>query len=424
MLICLLGTTVHISMRPIRFTVGAREGKARTGTLHTPHGDIQTPAFVPVGTMAGVKGVLPDALSSLGSQVVLANTYHLYLQPGEALVEEAGGVGSFMNWKGPTITDSGGFQVFSLGAGYNPPEVVREEDKNREVDGVTVFDEDVQTQHGKLAIIDEEGVTFTSHLDGSLHRFTPERSVEIQHALGADIFFAFDECTSPSAPFEYQKEAMYRTHRWADRSLKAHRQNISANNAQGIYGIAQGGQFEDLRRESTRAIADMGFDGFGLGGSFSKKYGESMLELVLRTLDELPEEMPRHGLGVGEPRDLLLGIAYGVDTFDCVSPTRHGRHGVLYTKDGQINLFNERWKQDFRTLGDVALAGTLPSGSEHFTLAYVAHLLRSNEMLGQIIASMHNLAFLTRLVDGARAAIEEGRFAAYQSAFMHQYYGA
>ncbi|MEK7101002.1 MAG: tRNA guanosine(34) transglycosylase Tgt, partial [Patescibacteria group bacterium] len=196
-------------MRPVRFTITAREGKARAGVLSTPHGDIQTPAFVPVGTKAGVKGILPAQLETLGSQVVLANTYHLYLQPGEKLVEDSGGLGKFMGFTGPTITDSGGFQVFSLGAGFGKRfQTVREDDKNREEEGVTLYDEDVQTQHGQLAIIDEEGVTFTSHIDGSLHRFTPERSVEIQHALGADIFFAFDECTAPDAPYEYQKEAM------------------------------------------------------------------------------------------------------------------------------------------------------------------------------------------------------------------------
>ncbi len=411
-------------MRPLSFSILAREGKARTGVLSTPHGDIRTPAFVPVGTKAGVKGVLPTQLATLGSQVVLANTYHLYLQPGEELVAQAGGLGKFMGWSGPTISDSGGFQVFSLGAGFGKNFItVSEEEKNATDQGVTMFDEDVQSQHGQLAIIDEEGVTFTSHIDGSVHRFTPERSVEIQHKLGADIFFAFDECTSPNAPYEYQKEAMYRTHRWAERSLKAHRQNIEANRAQAIYGIAQGGQFEDLRRESTKAIAEMGFDGFGLGGSFSKKFGESMLTLTLEALEELPETLPRHGLGVGEPGDLLLGISYGVDTFDCVSPTRHGRHGVLYTKSGIVNVMNEKWKNDFTTLGELSLPGTPANGSETFTMAYLAHQLRSGEMLGQIIASLHNLAFLTRLVDGAREAIEEGRFAEYRAEFVREYYG-
>jgi len=409
-------------MRPISFSITAREGKARAGVLSTPHGDIQTPAFVPVGTKAGVKGILPEQFASLGSQVVLANTYHLYLQPGEDIVKQAGGLGKFMGYAGPTITDSGGFQVFSLGAGFGKNiHTVQESEKNREVEGVTVFDEEVQSQHGQLAIIDEEGVTFTSHIDGSLHRFTPERSIEIQHALGADIFFAFDECTSPTAPYEYQKEAMYRTHRWAERSLKAHRQNIDANNAQGIYGIAQGGQFDDLRRESTRAIAEMGFDGFGLGGSFSKTNGESMLTLTLEALEELPEGLPRHGLGVGEPGDLLQAISYGVDTFDCVSPTRHGRHGVLYTRTGTINLMNEKFRTDFTLLGELSLLGGVPEVRD-FTCAYVAHLLRSGEMLGQIIASMHNLAFLTQLVDGAREAIQAGTFAEYRAGFVREYY--
>lgn len=411
-------------MRPVRFSINAREGKARAGVLSTPHGDIQTPAFVPVGTKAGVKGILPTQLEALGTQVVLANTYHLYLQPGEGLVDQAGGLGKFMGWQGPTITDSGGFQVFSLGAGFGKNiQTVHEEDKNTQDEGVTMYDADVQSQHGQLAIIDEEGVTFTSHIDGSLHRFTSERSVELQHKLGADIFFAFDECTSPEADYEYQKEAMYRTHRWAERSLKAHRQNIEANNSQGIYGIAQGGQFPDLRRESTRAIAAMGFDGFGLGGSFSTKYGESMLQLTLEALDELPEELPRHGLGVGEPGDLLMAISYGVDTFDCVSPTRHGRHGVLYTKNGTLNVQNEKYKTDFRTLGELALPGTLPSGSELFTLSYLAHQMRSGEMLGAMIASLHNVAFLTRLVNGAREAIQNGTFAQYRAEFVREYYG-
>lgn len=385
----------------------------------TPHGIIRTPAFVPVGTKAGVKGVLPTDVASLGAQVVLANTYHLYLEPGAGIVKDAGGLGAFMGWQGPTITDSGGFQVFSLGAGFGKRITrVTEEEKNREVEGVTMYDEDVQTQHGQLAVIDEEGVTFTSHQDGSLHRFTPERSVELQHELGADIFFAFDECTSQSEPFEYQQEAMFRTHRWAERSLKAHRQNIEAKRVQAIYGIGQGGQFEDLRRESVREIGRMGFDGFGLGGSFSKKGGKSMLPLALSVLDELPEGMPVHGLGVGEPGDLLEGIAGGVDTFDCVAPTRHGRHGTIYTRRGPITLTNERYRTDYGPLDPEAV---IP-GTEAFSRAYVSHLLRSGEMLGQTIASMHNLGFLIGLVDGARQAIEEGRFAAYREDFVRDYY--
>lgn len=418
-------------MSALSFSIGSRDpaSRARTGVLSTPNGDIKTPAFVPVGTKAGVKGVLPEQLQALGAQVVLANTYHLYLQPGEETVCEAGGLAQFMGWMKdgkhmPTISDSGGFQVFSLGAAYEGKGKkimrVREEDKNVSADGMTMFDEDVQTQHGQLAIIDEEGVSFTSHLDGSLHRFTPERSVEIQHKLGADMFFAFDECTSQTESYEYQKEAMYRTHRWADRSLKAHRQNIEANRIQAIYGIGQGGQFEDLRRESTKAIADMGFDGFGLGGSFSKENGKSMLPLALSALDELPETMPIHGLGVGEPGDLLEAIAAGVDTFDCVAATRLGRHGSIYTKHGTVHLKSEKHKNDFTPLDPK----TIVPGTENFTRAYVSHLLRAQEFLGQSIASIHNLGFITQLVDGAREAIQNGTFTQYREDFVRSYYSA
>lgn len=403
--------------RPIAFAIGAREGRARSGVLTTPHGVIETPAFVPVGTKADVKGVFPSALKALGAQVVLANTYHLYLQPGADIVKAGGGLASFMNWEGPTMTDSGGFQVFSLGAGFGK-KVSKFSAENASVDeGVTVFDDDVVSQHGQLAIVDDEGVTFTSHHDGSLHRFTPERSIEIQHALGADMFFAFDECTAPTESYEYQKEAMYRTHRWAERSLKAHRQDIEANRRQGIFGIAQGGQFDDLRMISAREIGAMGFDGFGLGGSFSKKYGDDSLESALRMLDEIPPEMPVHGLGVGEPTDVLLGIAHGVDTFDCVAATRIGRHGSIYTRRGIRHLRGEDYRTDYGPLDPE----TIVPGTEGFTRAYVSHLVRSKEMLGSIICSIHNLGFILSLVDGAREAIKEGRFAAYRDSFVSGY---
>ncbi|MHB1769672.1 MAG: tRNA guanosine(34) transglycosylase Tgt, partial [Minisyncoccota bacterium] len=348
-------------MGAISFTVEARAprsgsrsgtsaGKLRAGTLTTPHGVIRTPAFAPVGTKANVKGILPDTLSALGAEVVLANTYHLYLQPGEKIVQEAGGLGKFMNWHGPTMTDSGGFQVFSLGAAFGKTisKFTREDAPQKET--VAVYDENVASQHGRLAIIDEEGVSFTSHLDGSLHRFTPERSVEIQHALGADIFFAFDECTSPTAPYDYQREAMERTHRWAERSLKAHRHNLEANKKQALFGIVQGGRHEDLRRESARAIAALGFDGIGIGGSFSK---EDMRAALSATVEELPEELPRHFLGIGEPGDILEGIAHGMDLFDCVAATRLGRHGTLYTRHGPIHLKNEKYCADLTPLSEL-----------------------------------------------------------------------
>ncbi|MDP2655274.1 MAG: tRNA guanosine(34) transglycosylase Tgt [bacterium] len=424
-------------MSAINFKIEQRAPRsgARVGVLITSHGDIHTPAFAPVGTKASVKGILPEQLAKLGAEVVLANTYHLYLQPGEDIVREAGGLAQFMGWKGspreglpewgPTITDSGGFQVFSLGAGFGKKVSKFSADTIGEVtekeDQIAVYDEDVASQHGQLAIIDDEGVSFTSHVDGSLHRFTPERSVEIQHALGADIFFAFDECTAPTEPYEYQKEAMERTHRWAERSLKAHRQNIDANKKQAIFGIAQGGQFDDLRRFSAKTISEMGFDGFGLGGSFSKKYGDDSLESALAMLKELPPDMPVHGLGIGEPSDILASIASGVDIFDCVSPTRLGRHGSIYTPHGLVHLKNEKYRSDFTSLSDVG-CGTSYMGGE-FTRAYVSHLLRSGEMLGAVIASMHNVKFILDLVSGARQAILDGRYDEYKAGFIANYYG-
>ncbi len=403
-------------MRPISFSIGTRDGNGRTGILRTPHGDIQTPAFVPVGTKAGVKGILPEQLKNLGAQVVLANTYHLYLQPGEQVVKDAGGLGTFMGYDDPTMTDSGGFQVFSLGAAFGRTitKIAKGEENARD-QGVAVYDEDVQSKQGQLAVIDEEGVTFTSHLDGSLHRFTPERSIEIQHALGADMFFAFDECTSPTESYEYQRDAMRRTHKWAERSLRAHRQNLEANRKQGIFGIVQGGRFEDLREESAREIASMDFDGFGIGGSFSK---DDMMGALQAAVKHLPEEKPRHFLGIGEPGDLLLGIQEGMDTFDCVAATRMGRHGSIYTKRGVLNLKNEKFKTDYSVLDPE----TVVPGTEGFTRAYVAHLIRSNEMLGQIIASMHNLGFIIQLVDGARESLRNGNFSEYRESFLQKYY--
>ncbi|HVB20217.1 MAG TPA: tRNA guanosine(34) transglycosylase Tgt [Candidatus Paceibacterota bacterium] len=415
-------------MRAISFNIeeraarSAAHGNARAGTLTTPHGIIRTPTFAPVGTKANVKGILPSALTLLGADVVLANTYHLYLAPGEKIVQNAGGLGAFMGWKGPTMTDSGGFQVFSLGAAFGKTisKFVKENAPDEEA--VAVYDENVASQHGQLAIIDDEGVSFTSHYDGSLHRFTPERSVEIQHALGADMFFAFDECTSPIEPYEYQREAMERTHRWAARSLKAHRQNIDANKKQALFGIVQGGRHEDLRKESAREIASLGFDGIGIGGSFSK---EDMRGALSAAVGELPEELPRHFLGIGEPGDILEGIANGIDLFDCVAPTRIGRHGSIYTPRGIIHLKGEKFRDDFTPLDALGLKSDFNTDSRsltsEFTLAYVAHLVRSGEMLGSVICSMHNVGFILDLVVGARKAILAGRFDDYRADFVREY---
>ena len=367
-----------------------------------------------MGTKADVKGITALQLRELGLQTLIANTYHLYLSPGEELVEKGGGVAKFMGWDGPTMTDSGGFQVFSLGEGFGkkvskvaPEEVAREE-------GIAMYDEDLATSHGKLAVVDEEGVSFTSHINGTLHRFTPERSIEIQHKLGADIIFAFDECTSPAADYEYQKEAMDRTHRWADRSLKAHRQNVAMNARQGMYGIVQGGRYKDLRLESARELAAMDFDGYGIGGSFSKQDILGILEEVNR---ELPQDKPRHLLGIGEPEDIFIGVAAGIDTFDCVLPTRNGRTGGIYTADGKIQLPAAQYREDFSPLSEGCAC---PVCKVH-TRAYIHHLFRTKEMLGPILASMHNLYFLTDLVSRVRASILDGSFELFREEFMGRY---
>lgn len=389
-------------MRPVTFEIvkKAAGSRARAGVLQTPHGDIATPAFVAVGTNAAVKGMAPDTLTAVGVQTIIANTYHLHLTPGEELVESAGGLHSFMNWDGPLLTDSGGFQVFSLGAAYGRTvsKVTREE-LDADTTHTAVYDEDVASEHGKLAVIDEEGVTFTSHRDGSLHRFTPERSVEIQHKLGADIFFAFDECTAAEATHEYQKEAMERTHRWAARSLKAHRNNLSAGKRQAIFGIVQGGRFEDLRRESARTLAAMDFDGYGIGGSYQKLDLDTAVGWVT---EELPEDKPRHLLGIGEPDDMLCGIEQGVDLFDCVQPTRLARTGVVYDEAGNtLQLLNAAYAEDFSPVSETCTCSTCA----HYTKAYLAHLFRTHEILGPVLASVHNLFYLAQLVAGVRERI-------------------
>lgn len=403
-------------MRPISLTIEKElpGSLARAGILKTPHGEIKTPAFVAVATKANVKGISPERLPDIGVQTIIANTYHLYLSPGEKLVEKAGGVGTFMNFRGPTMTDSGGFQVFSLGVGFGkklskflPEEASPEE-------AISVWNEELATEHGKLAIVDEEGVSFTSHLDGTLHRFTPERSIEIQHALGADIIFSFDECTAPTADYAYQKEAMDRTHRWAERGLKAHRRNIEKNNAQGLYGIVQGGRFEDLRVESAQTIAGMDFDGFGIGGSFSKFDILGILDKVNR---ELPKEKPRHLLGIGEPEDLFIGVEAGIDTFDCVLPTRNGRTGGIYTEQGKIQLPNAHYREDFSPLDPTCGCYVC----KNFSRAYIAHLFRSKEMLGPMLASEHNVYFLANLARRIRESILNGSFEQFRDQFLAGY---
>lgn len=371
-----------------------------------------------VATKATAKGVPTEYFKELGVQGIIANTYHLYLSPGEKLVDKAGGVHKFMNWSGPTMTDSGGFQVFSLGEGFGKKlsklSAVADDVVKKHEEGMALYNEELATSHGKLAIVDEDGVTFTSHLDGSLHRFTPERSIEIQHGLGADIIYAFDECTSPAADYDYQKEAMDRTHEWAKRSLKAHRGNIEMNAKQGIYGIVQGGRFNDLRIESAKFLANMDFDGYGIGGSFSKDDILGILDQVNR---ELPKEKPRHLLGIGEPEDIFIGVEAGIDTFDCVLPTRNGRGGSLYTRDGKIIIENKEFKEDFGPVDPECSCFVC----KNHTRAYLQHLFRSKEMLGPILASMHNIYFLANLVKDVRQSLIDGNFQEFKVAFLSRY---
>lgn len=385
---------------------------ARAGEITTPHGAIQTPAFITVGTKATVKAVLPEQVKELGAQAVLANTYHLYLKPGNDIVREMGGLHKFMSWNGPTFTDSGGFQVFSLGEAYG-----------KGVSKIASGDENVQADKrpvGKqLAKVDDEGVTFRSHIDGSTHRLTPEKSMQIQHDLGADIIFAFDECTSPQASYQYQQQALERTHAWAARSLSEHqRLGISSpeQKYQALFGIVQGGRHQDLRRHSAEVIGAMDFDGFGIGGSFNK---DDMPTAVRWVNEILPKDKPRHLLGIGEPIDLFEGIENGVDTFDCVSPTRVARNSAVYTPTGRVNLSNTKYIRDPGPI----VAGCECYTCQNYAVAYLSHLVRADEMLSATLLSIHNLHFITQLVADIRASLLDGSFFELKQKVLGSYYG-
>lgn len=397
---------------PIRFEVQKKlPGKlGRAGILETPHGVVETPAFVAVGTKATVKALTPEMLKHVGAQVTLANTYHLYLQPGDDIIRQAGGLHSFMNWNGPLMTDSGGFQVFSLGAAYGKGigKVTKATDPQ-----LLLTETPPDPQKPKIATIDPDGVTFKSHIDGSTHYITPEKSIDIQHGLGADIIFAFDECTSPLESDHYQREALDRTHRWAKRSLEYHKSKENASR-QALFGIVQGGRSEILRKESAHAIKDLGFDGFGIGGSFAK---DDMTTVVGWVNEILPEDKPRHLLGIGEPEDLFMGVEHGVDLFDCVGPTRMARNGMIYTKHGKINLTNSEFQTDFSPPDEGCACYTCT----HYSRAYVAHLFRAKEMLAATLASIHNLHFIIHLVHSMRVAIIDDQFEEFKTAFLHTY---
>ncbi len=400
-------------MNPLTFTITKKlDGSlGRAGTLETPHGTILTPSFVVVGTKASVKALTPEQVHEAGTQVVLANTYHLYLQPGDEIIRDAGGLANFMKWHGPTMTDSGGFQVFSLGAAYGKEisKVVSITDPN------FLIPERSSSGEDPLAKIGNDGVSFKSHLDGSLHYITPEKSIEIQHNLGADIIFAFDECTSPQENERYQREALDRTHAWAKRSLE-HHQKLKASNQKKIalFGIVQGGRSEELRRKSAEVIGAMDFDGFGIGGSFAK---EDMSTAVKWVNDVLPEDKPRHLLGIGEPEDLFMGVENGVDLFDCVGPTRIARNGTVFTKHGKINLLNAQFVTDFSPVDE----GCECYSCVNYTKAYLSHLFRAKEMEAGTLATIHNIYFINKLVADMRASILDGTFFELKEKFLSGY---
>ena len=387
---------------------------ARVGTISTPHGDIQTPAFIPVGTKATVKSVLPESMRDLGSQALLANAYHLYLQPGPDVLDEAGGLAQFMNWNGPTFTDSGGFQVLSLGVGFK---------KVLAMNADTFRADDVIAENKeRLAHVDDEGVTFKSHLDGSMHRFTPEISMQVQHQIGADIIFAFDECTTLHNTRKYQELAIDRTNAWAIRCLDEHQRQTDLRVGkpyQALFGVIQGAQYEDLRK---KAAADMGamqssgisFDGFGIGGALDK---DSLGTIVTWVNEVLPENKPKHLLGIGAPEDLFVGVENGIDTFDCVLASRIARTSAVYTMEGRFNASNGVYKRDFNAIDDECDCYTCT----HYTRAYINHLFRGKEILAATLATIHNERFIVRLVDQMRQALLDGNFADMKADFLGRY---
>jgi queuine tRNA-ribosyltransferase len=364
--------------QPFQFDLLARDGRARAGVFHTPHGDIPTPIFAPVGTQATVKAVTPAQLEEIGASLVLSNTYHLYLRPGADLVAEMGGLHQFMQWPHPMLTDSGGFQVFSL---------------------------------ADMRKIDDDGVTFKSHIDGSTHRFTPESAVAIEEKLGADIIMAFDEC-APPYDRAYNERAVVRTHAWAERCLRA-----KTRPDQALFGIVQGGIFPDLRVQSAEFISSLGFPGHAIGGlsvGETKHEMNTMLEVVDAVL---PEDKPRYLMGVGSPEDLINGIRRGVDIFDCVLPTRLARHQAAMTFTGRINLMNTVNARDERPIDAACGCYTC----RHFTRAYLRHLIVAKEMLAATLISIHNLFTLLELVRQSRAAILNGTFESFADDFLANY---
>ncbi len=353
---------------------------ARRGRIHTPRGIIETPIFMPVGTKATVKAMTPEELKGIGAQIILSNTYHLYLRPGHDLIEEAGGLHKFMHWDKPILTDSGGFQVFSL---------------------------------GPLRKITEEGVTFRSHLDGSKHFLSPEKAVEIQNALGSDIMMAFDECAPYPADYDYVKKSLERTSRWAKRCKEAH----LATDKQALFGIIQGGMFKDLRYESAQALLELDFPGYAVGGLSVGEPKDIMYDVLEATTPLMPKDKARYLMGVGSPDALFEGVLRGIDMFDCVLPTRIARNGTAMTSVGQIAIKQARYMRDFSPLDENCTCYTC----QNYTKAYLRHLYRENEILSARLFTIHNLHFLLTLMSNMRLAIEEDRLLPFKNDFYLQY---
>lgn len=382
---------------------------ARTGTIRTPHGQINTPAFIVVGTKANVKAMTPEMVRGVGAQAVLANAYHLYLQPGHELIARAGYLGKFMNWDGPTFTDSGGFQVLSLGSGFKKV-LAMTTDVEAEIA--------IAKKGSRHAWVDDDGVMFKSHLDGSMHKFTPELSMQIQAGIGADITFAFDELTSLVDPYDYQCESLERTHRWATRSLaevKRLRAESPDKPYQALFGVLQGANYHDLRTRTAEYLGAMDFDGYGIGGALEKS---QMSEILGWVNSILPESKPRHLLGISEPDDIFAAIEQGIDTFDCVSPTRVGRNGSAYTPHGRINIKGARYRELFEPL----MAECDCYTCANYTAAYLNHLFRARESLAGTLVSIHNERFIVKLVDDIRESLERDTFYEFRDEFLAKYY--
>ena len=392
-------------------TDSSQKSVARAGIISTPHGDIQTPAFIPVGTKATVKAVLPESMQELGAQALLANAYHLYLQPGPDVVDQAGGVAAFMNWDGPTFTDSGGFQVLSLGVGFK--KVLAMQTDTVQADDVIADNKD------RLAHVDDDGVTFKSHLDGTLHRFTPEVSMQVQHQIGADIMFAFDECTTLLNTREYQESSLERTRLWALRCIDEHKkltQERSTKPYQALFGVLQGAQYEDLRRKAARDLGAMDFDGFGIGGALDKNELETIVRWVS---EELPVNKPRHLLGIGEPEDFFAGVEAGADTFDCVAASRAGRNGAVYSNQGRFNIANAKFRTSFVPLVEDCDCYTC----NHYTQAYVHHLVKAKELLASTLVTIHNEHFVVSLVKKIRQSILDETYYSFKEEFLSSFSG-